>query len=142
MTAGAGAVVALAQVPPTRQALLKLKGPGEGPSAEQRRRGGFGSGSWRAAARESCTEVSGGDPGYDETSKMLAESALCLAFDDLPERAGSSRRRSRWAMRCAGGSRRPGSSSRCSMAGSKAPPSGAADQSTKAPPSGAAEPID
>jgi short subunit dehydrogenase-like uncharacterized protein len=34
------------------------------------------------------TEVSGGDPGYTETSKMLAESALCLAHDDLPERAG------------------------------------------------------
>ena len=28
--------------------------------------------------------MSGGDPGYDETAKMLAESALCLAFDDLP----------------------------------------------------------
>ncbi|MCW2658027.1 MAG: saccharopine dehydrogenase, partial [Jatrophihabitans sp.] len=27
-------------------------------------------------------------PGYDETAKMLAESALCLAFDDLPETAG------------------------------------------------------
>jgi short subunit dehydrogenase-like uncharacterized protein len=32
--------------------------------------------------------VSGGDPGYDETAKMLAESALCLATDDLPETAG------------------------------------------------------
>jgi short subunit dehydrogenase-like uncharacterized protein len=35
------------------------------------------------------TRVSGGDPGYSETSKMLAESALCLAFDDNPETAGS-----------------------------------------------------
>ena len=34
------------------------------------------------------TEVTGGDPGYGETSKMLAESALCLAHDDLPQRAG------------------------------------------------------
>ena len=34
------------------------------------------------------TEVSGGDPGYDETAKMLAESALCLAFDDNPPTAG------------------------------------------------------
>jgi len=32
--------------------------------------------------------VSGGDPGYGETSKMLAESALCLAFDELPESSG------------------------------------------------------
>ena len=30
-------------------------------------------------------EVPGGDPGYGETSKMLAESALCLAHDELPE---------------------------------------------------------
>jgi saccharopine dehydrogenase (NAD+, L-glutamate forming) len=34
------------------------------------------------------TEVSGGDPGYGETSKMLAESALCLAFDDNPPSSG------------------------------------------------------
>src|SRR5947208_505063 len=34
------------------------------------------------------TEVSGGDPGYGETSKMLGEAALCLAHDDLPDRAG------------------------------------------------------
>ena len=33
-------------------------------------------------------EVSGGDPGYDETSKMLAEAALCLAHDQLPATAG------------------------------------------------------
>jgi short subunit dehydrogenase-like uncharacterized protein len=34
------------------------------------------------------TEVAGGDPGYDESAKMLAESALCLAIDDLPKTAG------------------------------------------------------
>ena len=34
------------------------------------------------------TRVSGGDPGYDETAKMLAESALCLALDDNPPTAG------------------------------------------------------
>ena len=34
------------------------------------------------------TRVSGGDPGYGETAKMLAESALCLAFDDNPATAG------------------------------------------------------
>jgi short subunit dehydrogenase-like uncharacterized protein len=34
------------------------------------------------------SEVSGGDPGYGETSKMLSESALCLAQDELPDRAG------------------------------------------------------
>jgi short subunit dehydrogenase-like uncharacterized protein len=35
-----------------------------------------------------ATEVSGGDPGYGETAKMLAESALCLAHDELPPTAG------------------------------------------------------
>ena len=34
------------------------------------------------------TRVSGGDPGYTETAKMLAESAMCLAFDDNPTTAG------------------------------------------------------
>ncbi len=38
--------------------------------------------------RRVYTEVSGGDPGYDETAKMLAESALCLALDDLPSTSG------------------------------------------------------
>ena len=32
--------------------------------------------------------MSGGDPGYGETAKMLAESALCLAFDDNPPTSG------------------------------------------------------
>ena len=33
-------------------------------------------------------EVSGGDPGYDETAKMLSQAALCLLQDALPETAG------------------------------------------------------
>jgi short subunit dehydrogenase-like uncharacterized protein len=89
MTAGAGAAIALAQLPPTRNALLKLKSSGAGPSPEQREN------SWfrvrfvgRADRTRIVTQVSGGDPGYGETSKMLAESALCLAHDELPERAG------------------------------------------------------
>ena len=45
---------------------------------------------WSARADGSrvVTEVSGGDPGYTETSKMLAESALCLAHDELPDSSG------------------------------------------------------
>jgi short subunit dehydrogenase-like uncharacterized protein len=89
LTAGAGAFVALCQLPPTRNALLKLKDPGEGPSPERR------ANSWfrvlfrlRTDRLTLMTSVSGGDPGYGETSKMLAESALCLAHDDLPDRAG------------------------------------------------------
>jgi short subunit dehydrogenase-like uncharacterized protein len=34
------------------------------------------------------TRVSGGDPGYTETAKMLAESALSLALDDNPTTSG------------------------------------------------------
>ncbi|MEU6996920.1 saccharopine dehydrogenase NADP-binding domain-containing protein [Nonomuraea sp. NPDC046570] len=89
VAAGAGALVALAQLPPARSWLLDRLRPGQGPSPERRARHWFkatfvGEG---GGARV-ITEVSGGDPGYDETAKMLAEAALCLAFDDVPEVAG------------------------------------------------------
>lgn len=86
-----GGLVALAQLGPTRELLLKVRTSGEGPSAEQRKRSWFevtfvGEGS----GKKVVTAVSGGDPGYDETSKMASESALCLALDQkkLPPRAG------------------------------------------------------
>jgi short subunit dehydrogenase-like uncharacterized protein len=89
MTVGAGALIGLAQIPPARDLLGRLKSPGDGPSPEQRER------SWfkvrfdaTTGTQRLSTQVSGGDPGYGETSKMLAESALCLAFDDLPKRGG------------------------------------------------------
>jgi short subunit dehydrogenase-like uncharacterized protein len=89
LIAGTAMVAGLAQLPPTRSLLLRLRAPGAGPSAEQRARSSF---TVRFVARTPLrrlvTEVSGGDPGYGETAKMLAESALCLAFDQLPERAG------------------------------------------------------
>jgi short subunit dehydrogenase-like uncharacterized protein len=86
---GVGTAFTLAQLPPTRKLLLKLKAPGEGPSEAERERSWFkvvfvGEG----GGRRVVTEVSGGDPGYSETSKMLAESGLCLAFDELPQRSG------------------------------------------------------
>jgi short subunit dehydrogenase-like uncharacterized protein len=87
--AAAGVVIGLAQIPPTRDLLLKLKSSGEGPSEEKRAK------SWfrvrfegRSGERRVRTQVSGGDPGYTETSKMLAECALCLAHDDLPALSG------------------------------------------------------
>ena len=89
LAAGAGAAIALAQLKPTRDLLLKVKDPGEGPSPEQRAK------SWfrvrflaKANGTRLVTQVSGGDPGYGETSKMLAQSALCLAHDQLPQTAG------------------------------------------------------
>jgi len=87
---GVAAALVLAQLPPTRKLLLKAsRSPGEGPSEEVRAKSWFkvtfvGEG----GGERVLTEVSGGDPGYSETAKMLAESALCLAFDELPETAG------------------------------------------------------
>jgi len=84
-----GAVGLAAQVPPLRRALMSRVPQGEGPSEERRARSYFsvrfiGEGGGRTVS----TEVRGGDPGYDETAKMLAESALSLAFDDNPPTAG------------------------------------------------------
>lgn len=95
LAAGAAALsgmVAMAQLKPTRDLLLKLKKPGDGPSEKRRARSRFevvflGR---SAGGSEARVEVAGGDPGYGETSKMLAESALCLVEDrdQLPERHG------------------------------------------------------
>ncbi|TQL70459.1 short subunit dehydrogenase-like uncharacterized protein [Nocardioides albertanoniae] len=78
------------QVPPLRAKIGERVKQGSGPSQGRREK------SWfsvdfvgESGDRRIHTKVSGGDPGYSETSKMLAESALCLAFDSLPETAGS-----------------------------------------------------
>jgi short subunit dehydrogenase-like uncharacterized protein len=90
VAAGMGAAVALAQLPPTRALLQRLAAaPGDGPSAEQQESHWFratfvGEG----GGEKVVTEVAGGDPGYGETAKMLAEAALCMAHDDLPDTAG------------------------------------------------------
>jgi short subunit dehydrogenase-like uncharacterized protein len=94
LAAGWAGTFVLAQAPPTRRLLLRLRPSGAGPDPQRRAR------SWfkvrfigesvidgRAGHRVD-TEVAGGDPGYDETSKMLAEAALCLATDPVPETAG------------------------------------------------------
>ncbi len=87
-----GWLALLARFAPTRALLLKLvKKSGQGPTQAQMDRGWF-----KVRFVAQCdgqtlqTEVAGGDPGYGETSKMLAESALCLALDGdaLPARAG------------------------------------------------------
>jgi len=78
-----------AQVGPLRNLLKQRIQPGDGPDEARRAR------SWfrvdfigEAGGRQVHTRVSGGDPGYDETAKMLAESAMCLALDDNPDVAG------------------------------------------------------
>ena len=89
---GAATVTALglaAQVKPVRNLLLSRIKPGDGPDPSRREK------SWfrvdfvgEAGGSTIRTRVSGGDPGYDETAKMLAESALCLALDDNPPTSG------------------------------------------------------
>jgi short subunit dehydrogenase-like uncharacterized protein len=89
MAIGVSLVAILAQIPPLRRGMGKFVAPGEGPSPERREK------SWfrvrfigEANGQTVHTEISGGDPGYTETAKMLAESALALALDDAPEAGG------------------------------------------------------
>ncbi|MFY1703612.1 saccharopine dehydrogenase family protein [Micromonospora sp. WMMA1923] len=86
---GLGGLLALVKLPTTRRWLFGRLASGQGPTPQQRAKSWFtvrfvGAG----GGRRVVTEVAGGDPGYDETAKMLAESALCLALDDLPPTAG------------------------------------------------------
>ncbi|MGW1957488.1 saccharopine dehydrogenase family protein [Streptomyces sp. NPDC001920] len=87
--AAMGALFTAAQLPPARRWLSDRLKPGDGPGPEKRARSWFsvrfvGEG----GGRRVFTEVAGGDPGYGETAKMFAESALSLAFDELPPTAG------------------------------------------------------
>jgi short subunit dehydrogenase-like uncharacterized protein len=89
LTAGVGGAFLLAQLPPTRTLMLRARPAGTGPDERRRSRSWF---TVRFVAiagdQRVVTQVSGGDPGYGETAKMLAESALCLARDTLPSTAG------------------------------------------------------
>ncbi len=80
-----GGIFALAQLPATRKLLAGYKSSGEGPSESERKNAWFevtflGEGGGKKAK----VIVGGGDPGYDETSKMVAETALSLALDPAP----------------------------------------------------------
>jgi short subunit dehydrogenase-like uncharacterized protein len=87
--AGAGVLMAGSQLSLTRKGLLKLKDVGDGPDEAKREASWFklrlvGEGGGKTVT----TQVSGGDPGYTETSKMLSEAAMCLAYDELPQVSG------------------------------------------------------
>jgi short subunit dehydrogenase-like uncharacterized protein len=89
MVVGIGFIAGLAQVGPVRRWMSNRVPPGTGPSEEKR------AASWfkvrffgEGGGVKVVTEVAGGDPGYGETAKMISESALCLAFDDLPKTSG------------------------------------------------------
>eukprot|EP00962_Isochrysis_galbana_P025355 scaffold7800_cov113-Isochrysis_galbana.AAC.1 len=89
--AGRAAAVKMAKnaaIPPDKLRELRDKGrlpkPGEGPSADKRAASSFVALCVARAAdgaRGVCA-VSGGDPGYDETAKMVAEAALTILGTD------------------------------------------------------------
>jgi short subunit dehydrogenase-like uncharacterized protein len=65
--------------------------PGEGPSAEKRERGHWKVRFLAEDGADKLIYVVGdphGDPGYKSTAKMLGESALCLAYDELASSGG------------------------------------------------------
>lgn len=88
---GAGLFATAAILPPTRALLRRvLPAAGDGPSEAVRSRSRFsvtfvGEG----GGERVVTRVAGGDPGYDETAKMLGEAALSLAQDGPGGHAGA-----------------------------------------------------
>lgn len=81
---------------PTLRAIVQARAPkpGEGPDAETRARGHW---KYRFVAEGDGARMQRliytvgdphGDPGYASTSKMLGESALCLAFDPVSSAGG------------------------------------------------------
>ena len=95
-SAAVAGVFALAQFTKGRNWLAKQRPSGTGPAPEDRARHWFNVefvASIQTPQQQTIklrTLVSGGDPGYDETAKMLAESALCLLHDraQLPPHVG------------------------------------------------------
>lgn len=88
---GMGGLFMAAQFGPTRNYLLSLKPSGDGPDLETRNDNYFKTTFLgRGGGKEIITQIFGGDPGYGDTSKMLAETALCLVKDGTktPQTAG------------------------------------------------------
>ncbi len=79
---GVGALATVARSSVARRWLSKLRPSGSGPDAETRAQSWFKL-TFAASSAEGrvVCEVRGGDPGYTETSKMLAECALLVAME-------------------------------------------------------------
>ncbi len=94
MSVGLAAGMALATVGPLRRAFSgRLPAPGEGPDRATREAGYFDLRFHAAHPSDPAlalrARVTGDrDPGYGSTSKMLGESAVCLARDDVPADGG------------------------------------------------------
>ena len=93
-TAGLGLFMASLLFGPTRKLVeARLPKPGEGPSEETRKSGFLRVrvfGESESGVRKTALIEGKGDPGYQLTSVLLGESALCLARDQakLPKVAG------------------------------------------------------
>lgn len=90
---GIAGVFGMSQLSWMRGMLQRYKPSGDGPTREVRSK------SWfrvifvaEGGGRRAVTEVRGGDPGYDETSKMISECGLCLTSSrsSLPSQGGFS----------------------------------------------------
>jgi len=93
VTAGLGGFMLVASFDAGRSLLVNrvLPQPGEGPSAKQRESGFFNLllvGKLADGTPMRARVTGDRDPGYGSTSKMLSESAVCLAKDDLPSTGG------------------------------------------------------
>jgi len=93
ITAGLAGLVGLASFGWSRSLLERfvLPKPGTGPDAKARENGFFDlrqTGTLADGRRIQSRITGDRDPGYGSTSKMLAESAVCLALDDLDTGGG------------------------------------------------------
>jgi len=94
LSVGIGGAMVAGAIGPLRKLLAsRLPAPGEGPSQRQRETGFFDIELFAAhpsdRSKSLRARVYGDrDPGYGSTAKMLGESAVCLAMDDLDVAGG------------------------------------------------------
>ncbi len=93
ITAGLGAFILAGSFDLSRKLIIEtfLPAPGEGPGKEKRENGFFKMlliGELADGTTLRATVTGDRDPGYGSTSKMLSESAVCLAKNDLESGGG------------------------------------------------------
>jgi short subunit dehydrogenase-like uncharacterized protein len=93
MTAGLAIFMVACSFKFSRSTIVKkmVPAPGQGPTREQRENGFFDLrlfGRMKNGKLLQAKVTGDRDPGYGSTSKMLSESALCLALDELDAAGG------------------------------------------------------
>ena len=89
MSASTGLMGVASAFRPVRNVMQRfVPQPGEGPDKEKRETGFFEIEFYAQGAADKSNEIRAvvrgdKDPGYGSTSKMIAESAICLALDDI-----------------------------------------------------------